>query len=211
MSAEQTKEISEARPWLSWICDSTSTEELREKYDSWANSYDKDVSEDWAFMSARIAETLSKLLPSLDAAILDAGAGTGLVGAALARKGYTNLTAMDLSEKMLAIAAEKQVYRSLHQGDFKNPSIFNGSAKFKAIVAAGVFANAHADAEVLNNLFRFLTEEGLFALTIREDYRNQMQTAFEQLPWQLVSEENFPVYDGEKLMYILVFKKERSL
>ncbi|WP_293123458.1 hypothetical protein [Moorena sp. SIO4G3] len=38
-----------------------------------------------------------------------------------------------------------------------------------------------------------------------------MQTALDKLPWTLVSEEDFPIYDEAKLMYLLAFKKERSL
>lgn len=210
MSQEKVKDISETRPWLSRICDSQSTEELKTNYDSWAKTYDADVRDDWSFMPANIARTLSKLLPQKDAKILDAGAGTGLVGEALAQQGYTNLTAVDLSEKMLAIAKERQVYKALHQGNLEDSQIFSDSVTFDVIIAAGVFAYAHAGAEVLNNLFGLLKEEGVFLLTIREDYRSEMQTALEQLPWTLVSEENFPIYDEAKLMYLLAFKKERS-
>ena len=153
---------------------------------------------------------MSNLLPERQSAILDAGAWTGLVGEALAQQGYTNLTAVDLSAKMLAIAAEKQVYQSLHQGNLEDASIFSDSVKFDAIITAGVFAYAHAGVEVLNNLFRFLKEEGIFLLTIREDYRQQMQTALDKLPWKLVSEESFPIYDEAKLMYLLAFQKERQ-
>lgn len=207
MVEEQAKDFLEARPWLSGICDTQSTEELKNKYDSWANNYDADVKDDWSFMPEKIALTLSKLLPKKDAEILDAGAGTGLVGEELAKQGFTNLTAVDLSEKMLAIAKEKQVYKNLRQGNLEDAFLSN-SVKFDVIIAAGVFAYAHAGVEVLNNLFSFLKEEGIFLLTIRSDYRQQMQTALDRLPWTLVSEENFPIYDEAKLMYLLGFKKD---
>ena len=207
MSINKVKDISETRPWLSNICDSQSTEELKNKYDSWANTYDADVGKDWSFMPVAIARTVSKLLSNKNAAILDAGAGTGLVGQALAEQGYTNLTAVDLSEKMLSIAKERQVYKSLHQGNLEDNSIFSDSANFDAIIAAGVFAYAHAGVEVLNNLFNLLKKEGIFLLTIREDYRQQMQASLDQLPWTLISEENFPIYDQAKLMYLLAFKR----
>jgi predicted TPR repeat methyltransferase len=211
MPVELTRDSSEDRPWLSWICNSQGTDELQKKYDTWANTYDEDVSPDWAFMPDNIAVTFSRLLPDRNVPILDAGSGTGLVGVALAQKGYTNLTAIDLSEKMLAIARAKQVYQQLYQGNLEDPGILQNSEPFAAIVAAGVFAYAHAGTGILNNLFRFLKVGGLFLLTIREDYRKEMQTDLEKLPWKLVSEENFPIYNGEKLMYLLTFQKERSL
>lgn len=207
MSQEQIKSISETRPWLSRICDSQGTEELKNKYDSWANAYDADVGKDWSFMPVAIAQTLSKLLNNKNAAILDAGAGTGLVGQALAEEGYTNLTAVDLSAKMLDIAKERQVYKALHQCNLEDESIFSNSTNFDVVIAAGVFAYAHAGVEVLDSLFSLLKKEGLFLLTIREDYRHQMQKALEVLPWTSVNEENFPIYDEAKLMYLLVFKK----
>lgn len=208
MVKEQAKDFLATRPWLSGICDTQNTEELKNKYDSWANTYDVDVGKDWSFMPVAVARTVSKLLNNKNAAILDAGAGTGLVGEALADQGYTNLTAVDLSEKMLSIAKERQVYKSLHQSNLEDDSIFSDSANFDVVIAAGVFAYAHAGVEVLNNLFAYLKEEGLFLLTIRSDYRQQMQTSLEQLPWKLVSEENFPIYDQAKLMYLLAFQKE---
>lgn len=149
MDNKQTKDFLGERAWLSSICDSQSTEELKDKYDNWANNYDTDVKKDWSFMPVAIAKTLSKLLPDKQCYILDAGAGTGLVGEALAKEGYTNLTAVDLSAKMLAIATEKQVYQSLYQGDLADVSIFSDSVNFDAIITAGVFAYAHARVEVL--------------------------------------------------------------
>ncbi|NEP85792.1 MAG: class I SAM-dependent methyltransferase [Okeania sp. SIO2C2] len=207
MVEEQGKDFLEARPWLSGICDTKSTEELEKKYDSWANNYDADVKDDWSFMPVKIALTLSKLRPKKDAEILDAGAGTGLVGEELAKQGFTNLTAVDLSEKMLEIAREKQVYKNLYQGNLESAFLSN-SVSFDVIITAGVFAYAHAGVEVLNNLFGLLKEEGILLLTIREDYRREMQTALDKLPWTLVSEENFTIYDEAKLMYLLAFKKK---
>lgn len=210
MVKEQAKDFLETRPWLSGICDSQSTEELKNKYDSWANTYDADVGEDWSFMPVAIARTVSKLLNNKNAAILDAGAGTGLVGQALAKHGYNNLTAVDLSAKMLDIAQERQVYKALHECNLEDLSMFSNPANFDAVIAAGVFAYAHAGVEVLNNLFSLLKEEGIFLFTIREDYRNEMQKSLDKLPWILVSEEDFPIYDEAKLMYLLALKKERS-
>ena len=154
--------------------------------------------------------TITTYLSLPDVEILDAGAGTGLVGEELAKQGFTNLTAVDLSAKMLEVAKEKQVYKNLHQGNLES-AFLSDYVKFDVIITAGVFAYAHAGVEVLNNLFSFLKEEGIFLLTIRKDYRQQMQTALDQLSWQLVSEESFPIYNKAKLMYLLGFKKDSSL
>lgn len=203
---EQAKDLLEKRPWLNEICGSQSIEELKNKYDTWASTYDADLENDWSFMPASIARTLTQLINNKDAAILDAGAGTGLVGEALSKQGYTNLTAVDLSEKMLALAKEKRVYQNLHQGNLEE-SLFKDSVSFDIIIAAGVFAYAHAGVKVLNNLFDLLKSEGILLFTIREDYRCEIQTALDQSPWILVSEECFSIYDESKLMYLLGFRR----
>ena len=45
--------------------------------------------------------------------ILDAGAGTGIVGEYLKDLGYTNTDALDISQEMLDIARDKKVYKKL--------------------------------------------------------------------------------------------------
>jgi len=47
--------------------------------------------------------------------ILDAGASTGMVGEVLTKLGYANLVAMDLSQGILEVARQKNVYQELHQ------------------------------------------------------------------------------------------------
>lgn len=205
MVKEQGKDFSDTRPWLSWICQTQSTDELQNKYDSWANNYDQDVKEHWHFIPKNAAQTLSKLLNNKDASILDAGAGTGLVGEALAQLGYINISAVDLSEEMLAEARKKQAYKALYQGRLEDTQLF-ATADFDAIISAGVFVDTHAGVEALENLFRFLKKQGILVLTMQENYRPKMQNILDRLPWTLVSEEKFPIYD-DRAIYILAFKK----
>lgn len=209
MTQNPVREEKNEREWLSWICDSQTPEELRVKYDTWADTYDRDVEQDWRFMPRNAALALQKVLPTKDAKILDAGAGTGLLGEALAELGYTNVIAADLSPEMLAVAEKKQVYKELSQCNLEDSQAF-AKETFDAILATGVFAFAHAGVAVLDNLFGFLKQDGVLVMTIREDYRNQMQEALEKLPWSLVSQDEFGIYEQD-LMYVLVFRKGRSL
>jgi predicted TPR repeat methyltransferase len=195
------------RQWLSWICENSDPKELEKKYNTWAETYETDVKKDWSFMPVQIAKVIESNLSNKQAVILDAGAGTGLVGEALFQRGYTHLIAADLSDKMLEIAGQKQVYKALQRGNLDDPQLFTSGDQFDVIIAAGVFAYAHAGVSVLNNLFRFLKSGGLFVLTIREDYQPQMQSAFEALPWRLVIQEQYKIYDGQQIMSILGFRK----
>ena len=45
--------------------------------------------------------------------ILDAGAGTGIIGEMLIQLGYKNIDALDISKEMLDLAAKKNVYKRL--------------------------------------------------------------------------------------------------
>lgn len=192
--------------WLSWICDSKGTEELRIKYDAWASLYEADVDKHWRFMTVNAARALERVLPSKEAPILDAGAGTGLVGEALEKLGYTNITAVDLSEEMLEQARKKQVYKALHQCNLEDPLVLGKQETFDAIVAAGVFAYAHAGIRVLHNLFHLLNRGGFFVVTIRADYYHEMQEAMFELPWSLSDQEQFNIYETQ-VMNVLVFRK----
>ena len=68
-------------------------------------------------------------------------------------------------QKKCWLAKERQVYKALHQSNLEDSQVFSHSTNFDAIIAAGVFAYAHAGVEVLNNLFGLLKEEGLLLLT----------------------------------------------
>ena len=46
-----------------------------------------------------------------DIKILDAGAGTGIIGEMLVQQGYRNIDALDISEEMLNLAKQRNVYR----------------------------------------------------------------------------------------------------
>ena len=69
--------------------------ELDMAYAEWAETYDDESMRLFGYAApAEAARVLSRHLgPELDARILDAGAGTGLVGSFLAARGYRNLLA----------------------------------------------------------------------------------------------------------------------
>jgi len=83
------------------IHSSRNNQELEERYNQWAKDYDTDLKQEFEWQGPqRTAEIFVKHVPK-GARILDAGAGTGLVGRALFALDYRNLIAMDLSRGML--------------------------------------------------------------------------------------------------------------
>ena len=91
---------------LKWIYSSKDNRELCERYNQWAKDYDNELEEDYGWMAPHIvAGCVTKYVPK-EGRILDAGAGTGLVGQCLYHEGYRNLVAIDLSEGMLEKARD---------------------------------------------------------------------------------------------------------
>ncbi|NEO53495.1 MAG: methyltransferase domain-containing protein [Okeania sp. SIO3B5] len=102
---------------LSWIYETNNQQSLRDKYDAWSRIYDAELDQPYRISPILSARALAGVLPDKEASILDAGAGTGMVGEALAELGYSNIVGVDLSEEMLEVARNKQVDRALHQGN----------------------------------------------------------------------------------------------
>jgi len=91
-------------------------EELVRAYARWAERYDEDMLGLEMRGPEIVAAMTARYVRDRASPILDAGAGTGRIGELLAILGYSNLAALDLSDAMLALAQERDVYRALHQG-----------------------------------------------------------------------------------------------
>ncbi len=96
---------------------------------------------------------LARHLPRGAAPLLDAGAGTGLIGEWLGIMGYPHVEALDISQGMLAQAARKGVYKALHSLALGGPLPF-ADGHFAGIVSAGVFTSGHVGVEGLDELIR---------------------------------------------------------
>ena len=189
---------------LTWIHNNSNTEELQRKYNAWARLYESDIGQSWQIMPMNAASLLRQLLPDEEISILDAGAGSGMVGEALAKLGYKNVTAIDLSEEMLEKARNKQVYKALQQANLEEPLTLFDKESFDAILAIGVFTYGHASPAGLHHLLPLLKPAGIFILTVR--LSNQpMQEAFTQLPWTLISQQEY-MFEGAPF-HILVYRK----
>ncbi len=61
-----------------------------------------------------LADFCNILISDKNARILDVGAGTGLVGEHLKKRGFFNLDALEPSRGMLEVAESKDIYRKLY-------------------------------------------------------------------------------------------------
>jgi SAM-dependent methyltransferase len=110
---------------------------------------------------------LTRYLPRGEGPVLDAGAGTGLLGQWMAIAGYPEVEALDISEGMLDLARKKGVYSRLHRAALGEPLPLPDN-HFAAVVSAGVFTTGHVGAEGFDDLIRIIRPGGVFVLTIKD-------------------------------------------
>lgn len=153
---------------VQWVYSSRDNKELEDRYDRWANDYDKDLEKDFAYRAPRVAaEYFAKYVPT-EARILDAGAGTGLVGKVLTEMGYSNLIAMDMSQGMLEEARKKNVYRQLYRMVMGEKLDFDTDS-FDTVICVGTLTLGHAPASSLNEPLRITKPTGHIVYTLRPD------------------------------------------
>jgi len=142
-------------------------EEVAALYDGWADSYDREMAQAGYRHPAICLALLARHLPRGATPLLDAGAGTGLVGEWLGIVGYSHVEALDLSEGMLKVAASKNVYAALHRLALGGPLPF-ADGHFAGIVSAGVFTTGHVGPEGLDELVRICRPGGVIVLTVKD-------------------------------------------
>jgi len=148
---------------------SRSAEEIREYYDEWAGDYETHMGNVGYTHPAMVAAMLSRHVPPGDNAILDAGAGTGIMAELLVAMGYPNVVGIDNSPKMLVAAANKKQYRDLRHMTLGEPLDFADN-HFAAVVSAGVFTEGHAPLSGLDELIRVTRAGGHIVFTISRTY-----------------------------------------
>lgn len=134
----------------------SSPKECETVYDEWADQYEYDTTQAMGYAApehaaTRLAELLLPAAPHAE--VLDAGCGTGLVGAALAQAGLDTVDGLDLSTAMLEQARGKGVYRHLGRADLTGRLDVSDSA-YDAVICVGTLTEGHVGPEALDELVR---------------------------------------------------------
>ena len=177
---------------VQWVYASENNQQIEERYDQWANEYDEDLADDFGYVMPRMAAEIFERFVAKDARVLDAGAGTGLVGVELNRLGYSNLEAMDISRGMLEVAGAKSVYGALHQKVMGEPLGFQTDS-YDAAIGVGVLTLGHAPASSLDELVRVTKPGGVIAFTLRPDV--YQQNGFREKQDELAAEGKWELVD----------------
>lgn len=143
-------------------------QELVERYDESADVYDEAMSQDvgWSGHIELAAVVGRSVAPC--AAVLDAGAGTGMLGDELAKLGFSSMDANDLSPGMLERARGKGIYKDCRVMELGKPLDYADDS-YDAVAACGVFTPNHAPASSLDEMVRITKPQGLIIYTLRAD------------------------------------------
>lgn len=196
--------MQESHKRVQWVYESTNDKELEDRYDQWAADYDNDLAEEFAWNAPQNATDVFVKHVDKQAHVLDAGAGTGLVGECLVSEGYKDLAAMDLSQGMLDEAESKNIYNAFYQMALGGDLDFD-TDEFDAVISVGVFTQGHAPANSLDELARITKPGGLIVFSLRIDtyepagFKKQQTGMEESGVWELaeMTDEFQPLPKGE--------------
>lgn len=161
-SDEKTRELHK-------VYASGSPEQSAAIYDGWAKEYEEHMKGSGYSHPAMVAAMLTRHQPPGGDPVLDAGAGTGIMGEIMTALGYSNIDGFDASEGMLAHAAAKDIYRELRHGLLGQPLDYDDDS-FAATVASGVFTQGHAPLDGLDELVRITRPGGHIVFSISRTY-----------------------------------------
>lgn len=164
---------------------------LRQLYDDWSSSYDDDLA-GWGYEAPVQAVDFLAASVNTDVQILDAGCGTGLVGAALSAKGFHDVVGVDVSSQSLDLAALTGYYRALAEVDLTSRPTSLLDASFSALISVGVMTYMPDVEATCREFCRVVEPSGTIVLTQRTDLfeSRNTQAVFDALEadrtWRIV-------------------------
>lgn len=152
---------------LGAVYDAKRPDEVAALYDEWAERYDAEMAAAGYRHPSICLGLLARHLPRGAMPVLDAGAGTGLIGEWLGIVGYPHVEALDISPGMLEAARLKGAYKAFHCLALGTDLPF-ADEHFAGIVSAGVFTTGHVGVEGVGELVRICRKGGFIVLTVKD-------------------------------------------
>jgi ubiquinone/menaquinone biosynthesis C-methylase UbiE len=203
--------------WLQTVYKAKNHEELAVCYDAWAETYEKDVlSYGYTYMNpVMLAGLTGRHVKVNSEKILDAGAGTGMVGEILSLMGHKKIVGIDISDCMLEFADKKGVYHQLHNMVLGEKLDFADNS-FEATVSMGVFTPGHAPPKSFEELVRVTAPGGHVIFTIRDEvysgagYKEMQEALEKEDKWQLVEMtapfQSLPLEEPDALNHVFAYR-----
>lgn len=141
---------------------------IQSLFDQYAPRFEKSLVQD---LDYHIPETLYDLVTACGATfnfILDLGCGTGLAAAPFTKSeiGIPHIHGVDLSNAMLSIAKDKNIYELLHTSSIES-YLASCITSYDLILAADVFIYIGALDRLFCDIARHLLKDGLFAFSVQ--------------------------------------------
>lgn len=155
--------------------------ETSEVYDDWANEYEQHMKNVGYTHPAMVASMVARHVVPTEERVLDAGAGTGVLGEILTALGYPNVVGLDASEGMLKVAQLKNNYLELTHQFLGRTLTFDDDA-FALVASSGVFTQGHAPLDGLDELIRVTRPGGHIVFSVARTY---LEGLFEEKRQQL--------------------------
>ena len=146
----------------------------RQAYNDWAASYDIDVSSFGIQLPYVGASVFARHVSLGMGPILDAGCGTGMHSLPLKLMGYHNFHGIDLSEGMIEIARQRQIYDSLQTMALGGPLGFEDD-QFSVTYSIGCLAPGNAPPNSLDEFIRVTQPGGLIIWSTHGHINSQTQ------------------------------------
>ena len=162
--------MAEKRRFLSTAYTVKSDAETRAFYDSWAEIYDDELTENSYRQPARCAETLRLMADPDGCAVLDVGCGSGMSGLALCSVGFETVDGCDFSSGMLAKAAKTGTYRRLFETNLNEPPMDVPDNTYGAAACVGMFSFGHVRAEALDDILRVVRPGGALVIGLNDTF-----------------------------------------
>ncbi len=200
---------------LQSVYNAKDSQEAAELYDHWAEDYERSILS-WGYSTPAVAAGFfGRYVDPREGTVLDAGAGSGIMGPILAPLGYQDLVGIDISPDMLELASKKGVYKELRQMELGRQLDFPSDA-FAAIVSTGVFAAGHAPPESFEELIRTTRAGGHMIFSVRTDvyeeggFKDKQEALEGEGKWQLVEAtapfSHLPFEDPELKVRVFVYQ-----
>jgi predicted TPR repeat methyltransferase len=170
------------------------SQETADVYDDWADEYELHMKNVGYTHPAVVAAMVARHVPPTDEVVLDAGAGTGVMGEVLTALGYPNIVGLDASEGMLKVASLKNKYLELkHQ--FLGRELDFDDDTFALVVSSGVFTQGHAPLDGLDELVRVARPGGHLIFSLARTY---LEGAFSDKRRQLEQAQRWRYVDASE-------------
>lgn len=140
---------------------------IRNTFDEYADRYDDHLISKLKSQTPKLTyeATIEHITRNNDnKTILDLGCGTGLCGELFGNDKFT-LTGVDLSEKMIAEARKKKIYKELYVSEI-NEYINNCMSQYDAVIASDVFVYIGKLDDIISNIKKIMKDNSIFTFTI---------------------------------------------